>query len=142
MERKAKGHVGHTERQWQGKFFACGMRCFYCLTPLTLQEATKDHKLPQSRGGGNRIGNIVPACGDCNSKKGDMTAEEFQAAREKIFTEANFSTVLGTTSVCPASILGELRAEDNKLLQALVEERNNCSWWRTASTTQTRSLGL
>lgn len=94
--------AGHTERQWQGKFFRCGMRCIYCTKPLTIQEATKDHLTPLSRGGRDTIDNIAPACFDCNTRKGTMTEGEFRSAFSKAFklltggalpTETNLSMV-------------------------------------------------
>jgi 5-methylcytosine-specific restriction endonuclease McrA len=121
MERFTKGH---TERQWQGKFFACGMRCFYCLEPLTLQEATKDHKLPRSRGGGDRIGNIVPACAPCNQKKGEMTAEEYLRARHQFYREPQIRTANTFISMSQPS-------EEKTLLAELLLERADFSWWRS-----------
>jgi hypothetical protein len=78
---------GHTQRQWEGKFFRRGMECYYCRVPLTLSEATKDHLLPQSRGGSDAISNIEPACIDCNQLKGELTEQEFRAERKQ-FSEA------------------------------------------------------
>jgi 5-methylcytosine-specific restriction endonuclease McrA len=72
--------AGHSKRQWQGKFFKCGMRCHYCHVPLVLEEAEKDHLTPISRGGGDSIDNIVPACGECNRRKGPMTEAEYRKA--------------------------------------------------------------
>lgn len=40
-------------------------------------EATKEHLVPTSRGGGNGS-NRVMACKGCNGAKGDMTLEEFK----------------------------------------------------------------
>lgn len=43
-------------------------------------KATKDHLIPYSKGGrGSK--NLVPACGDCNSHKGDRTLEEYRLQR-------------------------------------------------------------
>lgn len=49
-------------------------RCVYCHKELPL---TPDHKVPLSRGGSNDIGNIVPACRSCNSRKFMMTYDEY-----------------------------------------------------------------
>ena len=52
-----------------------GHRCAYCgkgEVPFEL-----DHQLPRSRGGSNRVSNLVLACHDCNSAKGNRTAAEF-----------------------------------------------------------------
>ncbi len=50
-------------------------RCAYCRQPSKRFEI--DHLLPRSRGGSNRITNLVLACHACNQAKGDQTAEEF-----------------------------------------------------------------
>lgn len=47
-------------------------RCAYCLGAA----ATVDHVLPASRGGGSTFGNLVAACGPCNTAKADRTPEE------------------------------------------------------------------
>lgn len=43
------------------------------------KQATLDHKVARSAGGGNAITNFVLACGDCNFKKETKTVEEFKA---------------------------------------------------------------
>jgi hypothetical protein len=115
--------AGHTERQWQGKFFRCGMRCFYCLKPLTLQEATKEHLTPQARGGADTIDNIVPACKACNEKKGDMTEPEFRTTFSKAFE------IL--TRVGAAEREMSLSMRDEPSLDHLRSEAESISWaWR------------
>ena len=50
-------------------------RCAYCQQPSTKLQV--EHLIPKSRGGSDRISNLVLACETCNSAKGDRTAEEF-----------------------------------------------------------------
>ncbi len=45
--------------------------------PLVLIEVERVHIRPRSRGGSNRVSNLMLACHDCNSAKGDRTASEF-----------------------------------------------------------------
>ena len=52
-----------------------GRRCVYCGRGETAFEI--DHVLPSSRGGSDRVSNLVLSCHDCNSAKGDQTAAEF-----------------------------------------------------------------
>jgi 5-methylcytosine-specific restriction endonuclease McrA len=52
-----------------------GRRCAYCGCGETAFEI--DHERPKSRGGSDRVGNLVLSCHDCNSAKGDRTAAEF-----------------------------------------------------------------
>lgn len=50
--------------------------CAYCGSG---HDITKDHVIPRSRGGANTPENIVWACRNCNSAKGDRTPEEWLA---------------------------------------------------------------
>ncbi|MCS6824151.1 MAG: HNH endonuclease [Cytophagaceae bacterium] len=63
-------------------------QCQYCgaTTDLTL-----DHVLPRSRGGLTSWDNLVTACKQCNSRKGDYTPEEAQMPlRRKPFKPSFF----------------------------------------------------
>lgn len=50
-------------------------RCVYCGREHLPFEI--DHVLPRSRGGSDRVSNLVLACHRCNQEKGDRTAREF-----------------------------------------------------------------
>ncbi len=50
-------------------------RCVYCGKGDTAFEL--DHQVPRSRGGSDRVSNLVLSCHDCNSAKGNRTAAEF-----------------------------------------------------------------
>lgn len=50
--------------------------CAYCRDLLDETEATLDHVLPKSRGGGGGVSNLVLSCFDCNNLKGDRTPDE------------------------------------------------------------------
>ena len=56
-----------------------GGRCTGCLKPFPYRNFTVDHILPQSKGGGDALGNLQLLCGACNSKKGAGTQEELHA---------------------------------------------------------------
>ncbi len=50
-------------------------KCAYCgadSVPLQVE-----HIIPRARGGSNRVSNLTIACGPCNFRKGNQTAEEF-----------------------------------------------------------------
>lgn len=57
----------------QNIFKRDGNACQYCGSPHDL---TLDHVLPKSRSGRSTWDNLVTACKNCNSKKGDSTPEE------------------------------------------------------------------
>lgn len=61
----------HTAAEWAAKQTEDGGLCAYC---RTASGTTKDHVVPVSLGGSDAIGNIVPACGPCNSSKGAQPA--------------------------------------------------------------------
>jgi len=67
----------HTQAEWLAKIDLLGNCCFYCGEAKPL---TRDHKIPLSRGGGDEIQNILPACKSCNSKKHTQTTEEYLGA--------------------------------------------------------------
>lgn len=52
--------------------------CRYCNRPGT----TIDHVIPLSRGGNNYYWNLVCACEECNTAKGDMTFVEYTKTLE------------------------------------------------------------
>ncbi|QYM73242.1 HNH endonuclease [Pseudochrobactrum sp. Wa41.01b-1] len=48
-------------------------RCKYCLDPLSVKAATRDHVIPRVAGGLNHKENIVAACAPCNQAKPIMS---------------------------------------------------------------------
>ena len=54
-----------------------GGACFYCLKRLTARARCLDHVLPRVRKGSNSYRNLVSACADCNSQKGEEEAGDF-----------------------------------------------------------------
>lgn len=50
--------------------------CQYCGVELGQRDLTVEHILPRSRGGPTTWENCVAACGDCNSRKADLTPKE------------------------------------------------------------------
>ncbi len=51
--------------------------CFYCLRRLTVRLRCLDHVVPLVRAGSNSYRNLVSACAECNSQKGENTAGDF-----------------------------------------------------------------
>lgn len=76
---KMKGRGRHTLKKL---FEREGGRCKYCnrqvrmrasdLDYRTTLDATADHVIPRSRGGGSGMDNLVLACADCNHQKGNL----------------------------------------------------------------------
>jgi len=72
ISRKLKDAVWHRDR---------GL-CFYCGAFLTKghPERTLDHVIPKSKGGANRMWNLVISCRGCNSFKDDQEPTHEQLA--------------------------------------------------------------
>lgn len=56
--------------------------CAYCGQHLKQKNMTVDHLVPQSRGGGNNIENLMPCCKSCNSMK---AADKLRVFRLRFF---------------------------------------------------------
>ncbi len=54
--------------------------CYYCKVSIDEFSRTKDHLIPESRGGIRANRNSVPSCAACNQLKADMEPEEFLRA--------------------------------------------------------------
>ena len=65
-------------------FEKSGGKCHYCGVALALDGAWHiEHMQPKALLGSNQKSNLVASCVPCNSKKRDMTAEEFIAKRTR-----------------------------------------------------------
>jgi 5-methylcytosine-specific restriction endonuclease McrA len=60
---------------WEYLLEKWGRRCAYCGAEGVPLE--KDHIVPRSRGGTNRVSNLAVCCRACNQAKGNRTAAEF-----------------------------------------------------------------
>lgn len=60
-----------------------GNRCQYCGCHLNSKNASIDHVMPRSRGGGHTWNNIVSACKPCNRKKSNRTPDEARMPLQK-----------------------------------------------------------
>ena len=72
---------GYEVRQYLYEKF--GHRCVYCGNESDAIEL--DHVVPRSKGGSDRVSNLVPSCHKCNQRKGNRSIEDFLAGdREKL----------------------------------------------------------
>lgn len=85
----------HSYNDWLLRLKTFGYRCFWCEKPVTEVTAHKDHLQPLSRGGTDKITNIVPACMPCNSRKGMMNEEEYRAFLAKSGKKSTGVPLLG-----------------------------------------------
>jgi hypothetical protein len=77
-----------------------GGRCFYCLRRITTHRRCLDHVVPRAELGQNSYRNLVSCCLECNSQKGERSAEEFLRG---LYRERRLSA---------ADLTGRLRALD------------------------------
>ncbi len=66
--------------QWAATLAYYQYACCYCGSvdkPLT-----QEHRIPISRGGHHEFGNVIPACGPCNSSKGNRLPGEWKGRME------------------------------------------------------------
>ena len=68
-----------------------GYRCVYCGGQFEPEALTVDHVQPRVRGGDSSPGNVVTACGGCNTAKGHRRLAEFLLAEPA--ARANFLTL-------------------------------------------------
>jgi len=70
----------------------CG-HCFYCLRRITANRRCLDHVVPRAEFGLNSYRNLVSSCVDCNSQKGERSAEEHLRwlYRERRLSDAELS---------------------------------------------------
>ena len=59
-----------TAEEWFEIVASFGGKCAYCLVAMG---DTLDHVIPLSAGGGTTKDNCVPACWECNNRKGGQT---------------------------------------------------------------------
>jgi len=65
-----------TAKEWTELVRVHGGKCAYCGESGKLEP---DHRVALSRGGSNRIENILPACHRCNARKHRMSEAAFRA---------------------------------------------------------------
>jgi hypothetical protein len=74
----------HTQIEWGIKQREYNYKCAYCGRENI--KLTKDHVVSIYNGGSDNIDNIVPACQNCNSRKGKRPVEEFLSKKVKCQT--------------------------------------------------------
>lgn len=73
---KTKDRRRHFAANTKNILIRDGFKCQYCGKRLTLGTATKDHIIPESKGGKTTMLNLVAACKPCNSKKDNHSCKD------------------------------------------------------------------
>lgn len=66
-------------------------RCFYCLGESKDQILEIDHFIPRSKGGSDRVANLVLACHSCNQAKGNTLPQELASMFSKSRSKLNLT---------------------------------------------------
>jgi hypothetical protein len=80
------GYESFSEKDWEETKVYFDNRCAYCGSEDNI---VCDHAIPINRSklGEHRLGNLVPACKECNSKKGERDYIEFCNDNENVLTK-------------------------------------------------------
>lgn len=73
--RKAAAEGYYTPEEWRVLKTQYNFKCLCCGKQEPSIKLTVDHIIPLSKGGSNKIDNIQPLCGSCNSRKGAKTID-------------------------------------------------------------------
>lgn len=88
-----------TERDIDRLVIRHGGRCAYC--PAALASGFHlDHIVPLARGGHHAIGNLAPACPDCNLSKGKLLLTEWRKRRQAQPLHPNPSGLASRGALC------------------------------------------
>lgn len=69
-------HEPYTYEDLIGMWYGQDGLCYYCGTPL-FSRFHREHMMPLSRGGADKLENLCLSCPTCNTRKGTRTVEEF-----------------------------------------------------------------
>lgn len=65
------------KQRWLSKYIEQNGVCALCGEGFPIEEMTRDHIIPRSKGGSPKWENIQLACAPCNVAKGDLMPDEF-----------------------------------------------------------------
>lgn len=77
----ANGSYRVSERDLRRLYARHEARCAYCRTRIAWQKTEWDHIIPIARGGSHGIGNLAPACRECNRSKAWKFLTEWRVGR-------------------------------------------------------------
>lgn len=93
----------YTQQQWRETVVYFGGCCAYCGRTMRKHERlTKDHLIPRSDGGEMSQTNIVPACADCNSSKGDQEWRNWYM-KQPFFSQERMNKIFTWRSIIKAA---------------------------------------
>ena len=118
--------------------------CFSCGKPLS-PDSEGDHIVPVGRGGSHGIDNYLPACGPCNSSKGQRDLLEWWRGKNRRAVElpANAITAycrqmfarLRTERLLVKEAPEAVRATVGELYDLLPSDEHRSAWWQKVNWT-------
>ena len=79
-KRRNRPGTPYSQAEWERICLRYGDACVYCGSTDRIE---KDHIIPLARGGSDSIGNVVPACYDCNRSKHSKFVMEWKLRKIK-----------------------------------------------------------
>jgi hypothetical protein len=81
LRRSAEETGEVSERDWRRLLDRWGYACAYCGSKPQLLH--HDHVIPVTRAGSHSIGNLLPACQQCNSSKGNLLLADWRRRTDR-----------------------------------------------------------
>lgn len=107
MKRRGEVDMSYTHQEWKETVIYFGGCCAYCGRTMHKGERlTRDHLEPVSLGGKTTQDNIVPACGSCNSSKGNREWREW-FLQQPFFSQERMNRIFAWRSIIRAAGGGE-----------------------------------
>ena len=103
VRNRGNHHRSLTKHEIHARFAEFNARCAYCRNAC---DPVLEHFIPRSKGGPHALGNILPACHQCNSSKTDHDPEQWFRA-QPFFSEKQWRLVL--------RVLGKAKAGPDQL---------------------------
>ena len=97
---------------WEYLLERDGRQCIYCGKINCSLE--KEHIIPRSKGGTNRLSNIVLSCKECNTKKGNKSLEEFLKNKPDILARVKSQLKVNLSD---AAVMNSTRKETKRKLE-------------------------
>jgi len=104
-ERKAKNRGNHTvsisSKETASRFAQFDNACAYCGSEFHL---IVEHFIPRAKGGPHALGNLLPACHQCNVSKRDHEPQQWYQS-QSFFSKARWRKILMTLGKAKSSVL-------------------------------------
>lgn len=105
--KKHKNTKARVKQRIKSEFNYC---CAYC--GFQSKRITLDHVIPESKGGMDIRGNLVPACVKCNRSKGSKNLADWYIASLAFYSEERLQRILNQCRVKPSALIKSAKGFD------------------------------